>query len=82
MLSQKQMEELRKVLTHTLQNVEISERKALDIQKIVDNEELLNVFITAKRIEGCSEKSLKYYDSTLRNPLGRRDYYHKPVRQN
>lgn len=31
--------------------------------------ELLPKFIAAKRIEGCSEKSLKYYESTIRNML-------------
>lgn len=32
---------------------------------------LLSNFISAKRIEGCSEKSLKYYESTIRNMLER-----------
>lgn len=30
-----------------------------------NNEDALNLFIDAKRIEGCSEKSLKYYKTTL-----------------
>ena len=30
-----------------------------------NNEEALNLFVDAKRIEGCSEKSLKYYRTTL-----------------
>ncbi len=30
---------------------------------------LLPLFIAAKRVEGCSEKSLRYYDSTIRNML-------------
>ncbi len=29
--------------------------------------ELLPRFISAKRVEGCSEKSLKYYETTIRN---------------
>lgn len=33
------------------------------------DESLLVAFIAAKRIEGCSEKSLRYYDSTIRNML-------------
>lgn len=36
------------------------------------------MFIAAKRIEGCSEKSLKYYDSTIRLMLG---IVAKPVRE-
>ena len=31
--------------------------------------ELLPKFIAAKRVEGCSEKSLKYYESTIKNML-------------
>jgi integrase/recombinase XerD len=31
--------------------------------------ELLPKFISAKRVEGCSEKSLKYYETTIRNML-------------
>lgn len=30
---------------------------------------LLPMFISAKRVEGCSEKSLQYYESTIRNML-------------
>ena len=31
--------------------------------------ELLPLFIAAKRVEGCSEKSMVYYESTIRNML-------------
>lgn len=63
MLSVAQLEELRRVLTHCLHDVEITEQKAPDPRESVENGGLLEVFISAKRIEGCSEKSLKYYDS-------------------
>lgn len=33
------------------------------------NPALLPMFIAAKRVEGCSEKSLRYYESTIRNML-------------
>jgi len=33
------------------------------------DDNLLSVFISAKRVEGCSEKSLRYYESTIRNML-------------
>ena len=33
------------------------------------NDELLELFITAKRVEGCSEKTLKYYSITIKNML-------------
>ena len=31
--------------------------------------DMLSLFIAAKRVEGCSEKSLRYYESTIRNML-------------
>ena len=32
-----------------------------------DNETLISMFIAAKRVEGCSEKTLKYYQTTIDN---------------
>ena len=34
-----------------------------------DNRHLVSVFLAAKRVEGCSEKTVRYYDSTIRNVL-------------
>lgn len=34
------------------------------------NDRLVDSFISSKRIEGCSEKSLKYYQKTINNMLG------------
>ena len=34
-----------------------------------DGNQLLDSFITAKRIEGCSEKTLKYYRTTIENMI-------------
>ena len=78
MLTRDQLEELRRVLMHSLHNVEVTERKAPDIQKTTENGVLLEVFIAAKRIEGCSEKSLKYYDATVRQMF---DGVVKPLRE-
>lgn len=78
LLSVAQLEELRRVLTYSLRNLEITERKALDAQETAGNGGLLDVFIAAKRIEGCSEKSLKYYDATIRQLL--RAVY-RPIRE-
>jgi site-specific recombinase XerD len=69
MLNATQLEELRRILTYTLHNVEVSEKKTSDQEEAMANEELLDVFIAAKRIEGCSDKSLKYYDATIRQML-------------
>lgn len=43
---------------------------AQEIQKREDdNRHLVSVFLAAKRVEGCSEKTVRYYDSTIRNVL-------------
>jgi len=64
-LNNYQMEQLRKVLIHVMHVVEIvsSDDKAIE-QRAEENEKMLNLFISSKRLEGCSEKSLKYYEST------------------
>lgn len=31
----------------------------------VDNFKLLNLFLSAKEVEGCSEKTIAYYNSTI-----------------
>ncbi len=33
------------------------------------SDDMLEAFISAKRVEGCSEKTLRYYESTIRNML-------------
>jgi site-specific recombinase XerD len=77
-LNLEQLEELSQVLTNVFHKVEIIEKKVLGPSESTENGGLLDVFLAAKRIEGCSEKSLKYYDSTVRQMLCRLD---KPVRE-
>jgi len=60
-----QMEELQKVLIFCLRNVDIVERQKDELVRPEENNILLNTFLSAKRIEGCSEKSLNYYNSTI-----------------
>jgi len=64
-LSVQQLENLQKVLTAAFINVEVAEIKSANEQK--SNSKLLELFISAKRIEGCSEKSLKYYKMVIEN---------------
>jgi len=78
MLTLSQLEELQRVLTYNLYKVGITESKTPDPQENAGNGGVLDVFISAKRIEGCSEKSLKYYDSTIRQMFDRLD---RPVRE-
>ena len=62
-LDNAQMQLLQKVLENTLFGCEITvqaEKKDTD-----DNPKLIDAFVAAKRIEGCSEKTLKYYRTTI-----------------
>jgi len=77
-LNTAQQEQLRRVLAYHLHNVEVTERQAPDPQETAGNGGLLEVFIAAKRVEGCSEKSLKYYDSTIRQMTNK---VNTPVRE-
>lgn len=66
-LDNAQLEELHMVLEHVLKDVTIS--KSSESNEKSTNEEILNDFISAKRIEGCSDKSLKYYEKTITSAL-------------
>ena len=61
-LTENQMKMLEQVLTKHLSGVIAAEMEQKEV-------ELLPAFIAAKRVEGCSEKSLRYYESTIRNML-------------
>lgn len=64
-LDNAQMERLQEVLTHCLWEVDVlPTSKNVDFQEST-NQELLSLFISAKRVEGCSEKTLKYYNTTI-----------------
>ena len=74
-LDNAQMMQLQKVLTHTLFGVEVT-RKQEQGSNGISNSELLQSFLAAKHIEGCSDKSLKYYNSVIENMLNDVD---KPI---
>jgi site-specific recombinase XerD len=78
MLTTGQLNELQRVLTSCLHLVEITPQKISGNPQDRDNGHLLEMFLAAKRIEGCSEKSLKYYGSTLQHLL---DAAKKAVRE-
>jgi site-specific recombinase XerD len=61
-----QMEQLHKVLSHYLRGVTPAPAEQYAES---GNATLLSNFIAAKRVEGCSGKSLRYYESTLNNML-------------
>ena len=64
-LDNAQLLQLQKVLERNLWNVEITQNSDKADMPKLGSGELLTAFINAKRIEGCSEKTLKYYQSTI-----------------
>jgi len=65
-LNNEQMEYLDKVLTHCLYGVQVTQKGDTSTSVGLDNNvEMLDSFIAAKHVEGCSDKSLKYYRSTI-----------------
>lgn len=74
-LNNAQAIQLQRVLEKEFGQVEILEfeRKEAEIEN--NNIKLTEFFLAAKRVEGCSEKSLKYYKSTIQmmlDSLGKR----------
>ena len=61
-----QAEQLRRVLKHNLSGYEIQRRSDSTTEDAsTENTRLTDAFLSAKRIEGCSEKSLSYYRKTI-----------------
>lgn len=61
-LSITQMKKLQEVIIRNF-----SENKV--VKTNIPNEEFLKMFLAAKRIEGCSERTIKYYRMTIQNLL-------------
>ena len=64
-LDNAQMDQLVKVLQHCLWNVEIVAGGETIPKQQENNDELLTMFLSAKRVEGCSEKTIRYYETSL-----------------
>ena len=65
-LNNLQTEKLQTVLEHSLFEYDIS-KDSNQNQEIDDD--YVDLFLSAKRIEGCSEKSIKYYGSTINSMI-------------
>ena len=65
-LNNAQSEKLQELLQYTLTNYDIKEKQ---YQEISSEHNFVELFLSAKRIEGCSEKSLKYYMTTIETML-------------
>ena len=66
-LDNAQMKQLEQAMENVLQNYEITGIDTGFAEE--DNQSLLDAFLSSKRIEGCSEKTLKYYRTTLETML-------------
>lgn len=65
-LDNSQLMKLKSVLTGYLSNIGCAAHDA-DFTK--ENQQMMTAFLSAKKIEGCSEKSLKYYVNTISKVL-------------
>ena len=65
-LNTAQTEKLQEVLQHTLFSYKVTK-----VENNTENleQDLVELFLSAKRIEGCSEKTLKYYNATIQAML-------------
>ena len=63
-LSVPQMKKLQEVLLENLSNTTAQ-------KETIENAEYLKLFLDAKRIEGCSERTLQYYKITVEHMLGK-----------
>jgi len=68
-LCEEQMRRLRDVVQSVLDGYTIGRVLTDTERKREDNEQLLNAFLSAKKVEGCSEKTLDYYQATLKKML-------------
>lgn len=58
-----QLKQLKQAMEHALFNYKVND--AENQTEKDDSKEVIAKFITAKRLEGCSEKTLKYYQATI-----------------
>lgn len=62
-LNNEQKEKLKEVLLYTFYNIEVTSIKD---ELVADTTDYAKMFIAAKRIEGCSERTLNYYETTIK----------------
>ena len=62
-LNNEQKEKLKEVLLYIFYNIEVTSIKD---ELVEDTTDYTKMFIAAKRIEGCSERTLNYYETTIR----------------
>lgn len=65
-LNNEQKEKLKEVLLYTFYNIEVTSIKD---ELVEDTTDYAKMFIAAKRIEGCSERTLNYYETTIKKMI-------------
>lgn len=65
MLDEKQLESVGNVIENVLSDYDVIWKPTSDEQRNKENAELLSVFLSAKKIEGCSDKTIRYYQSSI-----------------
>ena len=68
-LNNEQLSQLRKVLEYTFRNISVTVKESNATE--TDNAKLLDSFLSAKKVEGCSAGSISYYRSTINNALSK-----------
>ena len=64
-LTDNQLELLTDVTRRALSECEITPKLAEEEQRNKENAELLGAFISSKKVEGCSDKTIHYYKSSI-----------------
>lgn len=64
-LTDNQLELLTDVTRKALSECEITPKATVDEQRNKENAELLGAFISSKKVEGCSDKTIHYYKSSI-----------------
>lgn len=65
-LTMEQMNLLADITRKTLSEYEITLKKTDEELRNKENAELLNTFISSKKVEGCSDKTIHYYESSIK----------------
>ena len=68
-IDSRQAEALKDVLCREFSRIGITEQAQQDVQGMEENPYFLDSFISAKRVEGCSEKTIEYYSTTITKML-------------
>lgn len=80
LLSKNQLEKLKETLEKNLEKVEIKiltdEKEKQQIKETNDN--YINIFLSAKEVEGCSSRTLKYYREIIKKLV---DTIDKPIKE-